>query len=109
MSLLPICGKIFEHLICNSLFEFFIANELISSNQSGFKPGDSCINQLLSITYEIYKSFDDGYEVKSVLLNISKALDKVWYNGLFYKLKQNGVSGDLLGLIIRLPKSNIKY
>ena len=109
MSLLPICGKIFEHLICNSLFEFFIANELISSNQSGFKPGDSCINQLLSITYEIYKSFDDGYEVKSVLLNISKALDKVWYNGLFYKLKQNGVSGDLLGLIIRLPIFNIKY
>ena len=109
VSLLPICGKIFEHLICNSLFEFFIANELISSNQSGFKPGDSCINQLLSITYEIYKSFDDGYEVKSVLLNISKALDKVWYNGLFYKLKQNGVSGDLLGLIIRLPIFNIKY
>ena len=48
-------------------------------------------------------------EVRGVLLDISKALDKVWYNGLFYKLKQNGVSGDLLGLIIRLPKSNIKY
>ena len=47
VSLLPICGKIFERLIYNSLFEFFIANELISSNQSGFKPGDSCINQLL--------------------------------------------------------------
>ena len=92
MSLLPICGKIFERLIFNSLFDFFIANGLISSNQSGFKPGDSCINQLLSITHEIYKSFDDGYEVRGVLLDISKALDKVWYNGLFYKLKQNGVT-----------------
>ena len=40
VSLLPICSKIFEHLIYNSLFEFFIANELISSNQSGFKPSD---------------------------------------------------------------------
>ena len=92
VSLLPICGKIFERLILNSLFDFFIANGLISSNQSGFKPGDSCINQLLSITHEIYKSFDDGYEVRGVLLDISKALDKVWYNGLFYKLKQNGVT-----------------
>ena len=100
MSLLPICGKIFERLIYNSLFEFFIAKELISSNQSGFKPGDSCINQLLSITHEIYKSFDDGYEVRGVFLDISKAFDKVWHNGLIYKLKQNGVSGDLLNLII---------
>ena len=39
ISLLPICGKIFEKLIFNE-------NELISPNQSGFKPGDSCINQL---------------------------------------------------------------
>ena len=98
--MLPICGNIFARLIYNSLFEFFIDNELISSNQSGFKPGDSCINQLLSITHEIYKSFDDGYEVRGVFLDISKAFDKVWHNGLIYKLKQNGVSGDLLNLII---------
>ena len=31
-------------------------------NQSGFKPGDSWVNQLLSITHEIYKSFDNGVE-----------------------------------------------
>ena len=44
VSLLPICGKISGRLIYNSLFEFFIADELVSSNQSGFKPGGSCIN-----------------------------------------------------------------
>ena len=53
-----------------------------------------------SSTHEIYKSFDDGYEVRGVFLDISKAFDKVWHNGLIYKLKQNGVSGDLLNLII---------
>ena len=100
LSLLPICGKIFERLIYNSLFEFLIANELISSNQSGFKPNDSCINQLFSIIHEIYKSLDDGYEVRGVFLDISKTFDKFWHNGLIYKLKQNGVIGNLLNLII---------
>ena len=103
VSLLPICGRIFDRLIYNSLFDFFIVTGLMSSNQSGFKPADSCINQLLSITHEF---FDHGYEVRDVLLDISKALDKVWYNGL---LQQNGVSGDLLDLIIQLPIFNIKY
>ena len=42
---------------------FFITNCLISANQSGFKPGYSRINQLLSITHGIYASFDEGYEV----------------------------------------------
>ena len=82
MSLLPVYGKFFERLIYNSLFESFIENELISSNQSGFKPGDSCINQLLFITHEIYKSFDDGYEVTGAFLDLSKAFAKVWRNEL---------------------------
>ena len=75
--LFPICGKIVKRLIYNSLFEFLIANEVIFSNQSRFKPGDCCINQLLSITRKIHKSFDDEYEVRGVFLDISKAFEKV--------------------------------
>ena len=59
VPLLPICGKILERLLFNEIFEVFIENKLISSSQSGFKPGDSCINQLLSITHGIYSSFDE--------------------------------------------------
>ena len=81
------------------MFEFFIQNNLITPNQSGFKTGDSCINQLISITQEIYKSFDDGYEVRGVFLDISKAFDKEWHQGLYYKLRQNGISGKLLNIL----------
>ena len=59
------------------MFSFFLANNLLAPNQSGFKPGDSCINQLLSITLKIYSSFDDRSEVRRVFLDISKAFDKV--------------------------------
>ena len=99
ISLLPICRKIFERLIFNEMFGFFIENDLISQHQSGFKPGDSCINQLLSITHEIYQSFDEGFDVRSVFLDISKAFDKVWHDGIIFKMKQNGISGNLLNLL----------
>ena len=45
------------------MFKHFLDNTLISSNQSGFKPGGSCINQLIAITHNIFKGFDDGLEV----------------------------------------------
>ena len=62
-------------------------------------PGDSYINQLLSITHEIYSSFDEGLEVRSVFLDISKAFDKVWHDSIIFKLTQNGTSGNLLNLL----------
>ena len=81
------------------MLEFFTENELISHNQSGFKPGDSCTNQLLCINHDIYQSLDDGLETRGVFLDISKAFDKVWHEGLLFKLKQNGISGNLLNVI----------
>ena len=50
----------------------FIENDLIFQNQSGFKP---------------------------VFLDISKAFDNVWYQGVILKLKQNGISENLLKII----------
>ena len=77
VSLLSICGKIFERLIFNEMFIYFSANKLTSKNQSGFQPGDSCINQQLSFTHEIFRTFDNGLEGRSIFLDISKAFDKV--------------------------------
>ena len=82
------------------MFELFIQNNLITPNQTGFITGDLCINQPISIIHKIYKSFDDDcYEVRGVFLDISKAFDKLWHHGLHYKLRQNGISGELLNIL----------
>ena len=99
VSLLPICGKIFERLLYNEMLNFFLENNLISQKQSGFGPGDSCINQLLSINHEILSAFDIGLEVRGLFLDISKAFDKVWHAGLIYKLRQNGICGHLINIL----------
>ena len=60
--LLLVAGKILyniEWILCNNMYGFFTENNLISPNQTDFKPGDSYIIQLLSITHEIDISFDD--------------------------------------------------
>ena len=98
VSLLPICSRIFERIIYNNMLKYFLDNNLITPKQSGFRPGDSCINQLLSITHDIFTSFDNGLEVRGVFLDISKAFDKVWHDGLIYKLKQNNIKDKLLCL-----------
>ena len=69
---------------------------MLSKNQSGFRPGDSTIYQLISITSDIYDSFEKYDETRAVFLDISKAFDKVWHEGLIHKLKWNGIAGNLL-------------
>ena len=58
-------------------------NKPLNSCQSGFTPNDSCINQFISITHDIYHAFDvnPSLEVRGVFLDLSKAFDKVWHEG----------------------------
>ena len=101
VSLLPIFGKFFERLIFNSLFKYIDENELLYSNQSGFRPFNSNVNQLLSINHDFFSNFDwdPPKDIRAVFLDISKAFDKIWLPGLIFKIKSFGISGDLLELI----------
>ena len=100
ISLLPICGKSFEKIIFNNLYNYLNGNNLITKNQSGFRPRHSTTNQLLYLINEIHKASDDPecLEIRAVFLDISKAFDKVWHDGLLFKLNQNRISGSLLKL-----------
>ncbi len=101
ISLLPVFGKMFEKVIYSSIYEYLEKNGLLSAKQSGFRPGDSTINQLLAITHEIFTAFDCNppLDVRSVYLDISKAFDRVWHDGLIFKIQRCGISGKLLQLL----------
>ena len=89
-----------EKIIFNNLYSYLNANNLITKNQLGFRPGDSTTNQILFLADEIHHAFEDpkSLEVCAVFLDISNAFDKVWHDGMIFKLKQNGISDSLLQL-----------
>ena len=74
ISLLPIFGKVLEKLIFDSLYSHLTSENFLNPSQSGFRPCDSTINQLLSITHSIFEAFDcdPTLEVRSIYLDISK-------------------------------------
>ena len=62
----------FAKLIFNEVYSFLDKEKLLNTNQLGFQPSDSCVNQLLIITHKIFFSFDSNpsLEVCSIFLDI---------------------------------------
>jgi hypothetical protein len=96
ISLLSTIAKVFERVVFKYLFNFFRANFKISLWQSGFLPGHSTVTQLIEIFDEFCKAVEKGKEIRVVFLDISKAFDRVWHEGLLNKLKGCGIRGRLL-------------
>ena len=106
ISLLPF-GKLLKKLVFDSLYSHVVSSKLLNPNQSDFRPDDSTINQLISITHTIFAAFDCNphLDVRSLYLDISKTFDRVWHYGLIYKLKRCGVSIQLLSHIQNFLKN----
>ena len=101
ISRILIFGKIFEKLLFDVIYDHLSKHELIIPHQSGFCPGESTINQLLLITHNIYRAFDEtpSREKRAIFLDLSKALDTIWHEGLAYNLTANGLSGNILKIL----------
>ena len=95
ISLLTCMSKVFERIVFNSLYKFLVDNKLLNSYNSGFRKNDSTINRLTALIHSLHEGLDDKKDMILILLDISKAFDKVWHPGLLFKLKQLGISQNL--------------
>lgn len=86
ISLLPIISKMFERIILRRLSEQ--SAEVIPDHQFGFRKGHGTIQQCHRIVATIRNALEEKKYCPAVFLDISQAFDKVWHDGLMWKIKE---------------------
>ena len=91
ISLLPTMSKIFEMIILSRLKTHEAINNQLMEEQFGFREKHSTLHQLARVTNDISTEFNLKRSTALVLLDIEKAFDTVWHNGLLYKLHNSKI------------------
>ena len=86
ISLLSSLSKVFERVILARLNAHMNMNRIIPHQQHGFRSGYSTITQLHNLKCHIKQSLENRLSTGLILMDIEKAFDRVWHNGLIYKL-----------------------
>ena len=80
--------KLFEWVIEKRLQKHFEDNGFFSEYQSGLRKSKSTNDHLFHLSQTIMESFNRGKHVTVAFLDVEKAFDNVWHNGLRYKIYQ---------------------
>ncbi|GBM26398.1 putative RNA-directed DNA polymerase from transposon X-element [Araneus ventricosus] len=88
ISLLSSLGKIFEKVLQKRINSYCDSNNIIPKEQFGFRAQHSTIHQLLRVTNSITEGMNNKFYTGGIFLDIQKAFDRVWHDGLIYKLIQ---------------------
>lgn len=88
ISLLEIPGKIFEKILTNRITLHMENNNLFNQHQYGFRKGRGTQLALAALYETVALSQKKRYQCNVVCRDISKAFDKIWKHGLYFKLLQ---------------------
>ena len=104
VNLLSVVSKVFEKLVNSRIVDHLEKCGLFSDFQYGFRSSRSTADLLTVVSDRIARAFNRSGATRAVcctrsVLDISKAFERVWHAGLLHKLKSDGISGQILGLI----------
>ena len=96
ISLTCICSKILEHMITSCVMSHLEANNILYPLQHGFRKNRSCESQLLEFVKDLIDTTPNTKQTDVIIMNFSKAFDKVPHNRLLLKLKFYGITNNTL-------------
>ena len=86
-----------ENIVASNLAKHFSRNNILYDLQHGFRERRSCETQLLQLIEDLAQNMTEGKQTDLILLDFSKAFNKVSHLKLLYKLQVHGVRGKTLG------------
>ena len=99
ISLTSILCKQMEHIIASHLMNHLNSNKILYNKQHGFRSKLSCETQLIEFTSDLFRSLQDRKQMDVIVMDFSKAFDKVPHNRLMYKLERAKLDPSVIGWI----------
>ena len=93
ISLTCVACKIMEHIITSNIMNYADSNAILYHLQHGFRSKRSCETQLLEFITDVVKNLKDRKQTDTLIMDFSKAFDKVGHARLIEKLKFYGITG----------------
>ena len=82
-----------ERIITTRLYGFAEHFKLLDKEQEGFRKFRGTQDALLRLTQDIYNGFNKNEHTAALFIDIEKAYDSIWRDGLMVKLKEMGITG----------------
>ena len=96
ISLTSITCKVLEHVVFSNIMSHFDKFKVLDDAQHGFRKNRSCVSQLVTTLFDFVNTLNNKEQTDAILLDFSKAFDKVDHLGLISKLAHYGIRGPLL-------------
>jgi len=79
-------SKIFEQIVLNRLLDIDTFNDALPNHQFGFRSRNPAIEQVHRVVNHILDALESHKYCSAVFLDVRQTFDRVWREGLFYKL-----------------------
>lgn len=102
ITLSSVILKLLERILLTRIQLFENITQPIHSLQGGFKKNLGCLMTSFLLRESIFSAKENSSKLFVCFLDVKKAFDHVWHEGLFYKLYHSGISKQIYHLIVNM-------